>query len=203
MWVTDLPIRIDSRFNRSAAVIVWSLAALAVVTAVWSGDPRLAWVYAGAPLAALLGWAALWRPCVIVSAEGVRIENVSHDVDVPWEALVHVETARALTLHTPSGRFTAWSAPAPGVFSTMASNARARRETSAAGAEARASDRLGTDSGNAAVVIRETWRARLDAGQVEIGVAAETPVTRRWHVTVLVVAAALAAATVALIIATG
>lgn len=201
--MTDLPIRIDSRFNRIAAIVVWSLAALAVVTAVWSGDPRLAWVYAGAPLAALLGWAALWRPCVVVSAEGVRLENVSHDVDVPWEALVHVETARALTLHTPSGRFTAWSAPAPGIFSTMASNAKARRETSAAGAEARPSDRLGSDSGNAAVVIRETWRARLDAGQIQVGVADETRVTRHWHVTVLLASAALATAAVALIIATG
>ena len=62
--MTDRAIRIDSRFNRIAAVIVWSLAALAVITAVWSADPRLAWVYAAAPLAALLGWMALWRASV-------------------------------------------------------------------------------------------------------------------------------------------
>jgi hypothetical protein len=166
--VTDRAIRIDSRFNRIAAVIVWSLAGLAVITAVWSADPRLTWVYAAAPLAALLGWMALWRPCVEVSDRGVRIENVSHDVDVPWEALVHVETARALTLHTPSGSFTAWSAPAPGFFTTMMGNAKARREASAAGGDARPSDRMGTDSGNAALVVRESWRSRLDAGQVEL-----------------------------------
>ena len=201
--MTDQPLRIDSRFNRIAAVIVWSLAALAVVTVVWSGDPRLAWVYTGAPLAALLGWAALWRPCVIVSAEGVRVENVSHDVDVPWAALVHVETARALTLHTPSGRVTAWSAPAPGVFTAMMNTAKARREASAAGADARPSDRLGTDSGDAAVVIRETWRRLLDAGQVELGVADETPVRRHWHLTMLTAATLLAVASVALIVATG
>jgi len=201
--VTDRATRIDSRFNRIAAVIVWSLAALAVITAVWSADPRLVWVYAGAPLAALLAWAALWRPSVVVSDHGVRIENVSHDVDVPWEALVHVETARALTLHTPSGRFTAWSAPAPGFFTTMMGNARARREAAAAGGEARPSDRMGTDSGNAALVIRETWRRRLDAGQVELGVADATPVRRHWHVTFLAVSALLAAAAIALIIATG
>ncbi|MEV5068473.1 PH domain-containing protein [Microbacterium sp. LMI12-1-1.1] len=201
--MTDPAIRIDSRFNRIAAVIVWSLAALAVITAVWSSDARLTWVYAGAPLAALLGWAALWRPCVVVSDHGVRIENVSHDVDVPWEALVHVDTARALTLHTPSGSFTAWSAPAPGFFTTMMGNAKARREASAAGGEARPSDRLGTDSGNAALVVRETWRRRLDAGQVELGVADETPVKRHWHLLYLVASAVLAVASVALIIATG
>jgi len=201
--VTDLPIRIDSRFNRVAAVIVWSLAALAVITAVWSGDASLLWVYAGAPLAALLGWAGLWRPCVIVSEQGVRIENVSHDVDVPWEALVHVETARALTLHTPSGAFTAWSAPAPGVFTAMMNTARARREATAAGGVAHPSDRLGTDSGNAAVVVRETWRRRLDAGLVQLGVADETSVGRRWHVALIVSSIVLAALTVALIVATG
>lgn len=201
--MTDRAIRIDSRFNRIAAVIVWSLAALAVITAVWSADPRLTWVYAAAPLAALLGWMALWRPCVEVSDRGVRIENVSHDVDVPWEALVHVETARALTLHTPSGSFTAWSAPAPGFFTTMMGNARARREASAAGGDARPSDRMGTDSGNAALVVRESWRSRLDAGQVELGVADETPVKRHWHVTFLIASIVLAAASIALIVATG
>jgi hypothetical protein len=201
--VTDQAIRIDSRFNRIAAVIVWSLAALAVITAVWSSDPRLAWVYAGAPLAALLGWAALWRPCVIVSEHGVRIENVSHDVDIPWEALVHVETARALTLHTPSGGFTAWSAPAPGYFTTMMGNTRARREARAAGGDARPSDRMGTDSGNAAVVVRETWRRRLDAGQVPLGVAGETPVKRQWHVLLIAACVVLAMVSVALIVATG
>jgi hypothetical protein len=201
--VTDRALRIDSRFNRIAAVIVWSLAGLAVITAVWSADPRLTWVYAAAPLAALLGWMALWRPCVEVSDRGVRIENVSHDVDVPWEALVHVETARALTLHTPSGSFTAWSAPAPGFFTTMMGNAKARREASAAGGDARPSDRMGTDSGNAALVVRESWRSRLDAGQVELGVADETPVKRHWHVTFLIASIVLAAASIALIIATG
>ncbi|MGU3647235.1 PH domain-containing protein [Microbacterium sp. C23T] len=201
--MTDRAIRIDSRFNRIAAVIVWSLAALAVITAVWSADPRLTWVYAAAPLAALLGWMALWRPCVEVSDRGVRIENVSHDVDVPWEALVHVETARALTLHTPSGSFTAWSAPAPGFFTTMMGNAKARREASAAGGDARPSDRMGTDSGNAALVVRESWRSRLDAGQVELGVADETPVKRHWHVTFLIASIMLAAASIALIVATG
>jgi hypothetical protein len=201
--VTDLAIRIDSRFNRIAAIIVWSLAALAVITAVWSSDPRLAWVYAGAPLAALLGWAALWRPSVIVSERGVRVENVSHDVDIPWEALVHVETARALTLHTPSGRFTAWSAPAPGYFTTMMGNTRARREARAAGGDARPSDRMGTDSGNAAVVVRETWRRRLDAGQVPLGVADETPVKRHWHVLLIAACVVLAGVSFALIVATG
>ena len=201
--MTDLPIRIDSRFNRIAAVIVWSLAALAVISAVWSADPRLAWVYAGAPLAALLGWGALWRPCVVVSDRGVRVQNVSHDVDVPWEALVHVETARALTLHTPAGAFTAWSAPAPGFFTVMRGNAKARREATAAGGDARPSDRIGTDSGNAALVIRETWRSRLDAGQVELGVADETPVKRHWHVLILAASGLLTVATIALIVATG
>lgn len=201
--MTEYAIRIDSRFNRIAAVVVWSLAVLAVITAVWSADARLAWVYAAAPLAALLGWAALWRPSVIVADHGVALRNVTHDVEVPWEALVHVDTRRALTLHTPTGTFTAWSAPAPGLFSTMMGNARARREDRAAGGTTGVSDRLGTDSGDAAVVVRETWRRRLDAGQVELGVADDTPVNRHWHVTLMVTSILLIVLSLALIVATG
>ncbi|QKJ19104.1 PH domain-containing protein [Microbacterium hominis] len=195
--------RVTSRFNRTMAVVVWAMAGFAVVAAVWSGDPRQAWVLTGAPLAVLLGWAALWRPYVGVSDDGVRLENVTHRVDVPWAALVHVDTRRALRLHTPSGAFTAWSAPAPGFIAVLSGgNRRADREQSAADAPLTHGDRLGTDSGDAATVIREMWRSRLDAGQVAVGVADQTPVRRHWHVVLIALGLALAVATVALMYAT-
>ncbi|GAA3915694.1 PH domain-containing protein [Microbacterium invictum] len=176
------PVRVRSTFNRSMAVVVWTVAGLAVLTALWTDRENMLWVYPAAAAAGVLGWVALWRPHVEVSDAGIRLQNVTHRVLVPWHALIHVDTRRALTLLTPQGAFVAWSAPAPGLLSALNSNARtARREARAAGADVRNSDLVGSDSGNAAVVIREQWENRRERGDVELGVAAETPVRRQWE----------------------
>ena len=83
---------LHSRFNRIMAIIVWAVAALVAGLALWGSDPRLTWVYPAAALAAFLGWAALWRPSVGVSEAGIAIRNVSHSIDIPWEALIHLDT---------------------------------------------------------------------------------------------------------------
>ena len=192
-----------SRFNRTMAIVLCAAAAGAVAIAIWTGDPTLLWVYPGAALTAVFCWTALWRPCVEVSDAGVRVQNVTHRVDIPWEALVHIDTRRALTLHTAHDRFTAWSAPAPGFMSAMmASRREANRETRASGGAAGHGDLIGTDSGNAALIIRENWRTRLDSGQIEIGVADDTPVARHWNFTWVAVEVVLAVATLWALIAT-
>ena len=201
--VTGESIRMTSTFNRTMAIVLGAVAALAVVLAIWTGDSTLAWVYPGAALLALFSWSALWRPYVEVGDAGVRVQNVTHHVDIPWEALVHVDTRRALTLHTAHGQYTAWSAPAPGFMAAMAASRRqANREARASGGAPGHGDLIGSDSGNAALVIRESWRTRLDSGQIEIGVADDTPVTRHWNLTWAAVEVALAVVTVWAIIVT-
>lgn len=196
-------LRMTSTFNRVAAVGVWIACGCAVVLALWSGQERLLWVYPGAMLGAVLAWIALWRPYVEVSDTGVRLQNVSHRVDVPWEALVLVDTRRALSLRTPRATYTAWSAPAPGFLAAMFATGReVNREARASGAPARHGDLIGTDSGNAAVVIREQWRSRLDAGTVTLGVADETPVSRHWELGLPMLAGVLAVVTLWVLIAT-
>ena len=74
-----------------------------------------------AALVALACWATFWRPMVAVSPAGVRIVNVTRTIDIPWPAIQDVETKWALTLVTAYGRFTAWSAPAPGARSALRS----------------------------------------------------------------------------------
>ena len=192
-----------SRFNRTMAIVLWAAAAGAVILALWTGDRTLLWVYPGAVLVAVFCWTALWRPYVEVSDAGVRVQNVTHRIDIPWEALVHVDTRRALTLHTANGQYTAWSAPAPGFMSAMmASRREANRESRASGAAAGHGDLIGTDSGNAALIIRENWRRRLDAGQIEIGVAEATAVERQWNFFGVAAEVVLAVATLWALIAT-
>lgn len=186
------------------AILVWAVSALAAGIALWGGDPQLVWVYPAAALAAFLGWAALWRPGVRVGADGVEVQNVSHRVDVPWEALIHVDTKHALTLHTPGQRFVAWSAPAPGIMTSQLIGRRPlNRETRAVGGAPRTGDLLGSDSGDAAMLIRDEWQRRLDGGQVPVGVADDLVVARRWDIPVLGVTALLVGATVIALAVTG
>jgi len=201
--VTGESMRMTSTFNRTMAIVLCAAAGLAVVIAIWTGEVSLVWVYPGAALLVLFSWSALWRPYVEVGDAGIQVQNVTHRVDIPWEALVHVDTRRALTLHTAHGQYTAWSAPAPGfVSAAMASRRAANREARAAGGAPGHGDLMGTDSGNTALVIRERWRARLDAGQIEVGIADDTRVARHWNLTWLAVEIALAIVTVWAIIAT-
>jgi len=195
---------LHSRFNRIMAIAVWALAMVVTVFGLWSADPSLGWIYLAAALAAFLAWAALWRPSVGVGEEGIRVRNVTHRVDIPWEALIHLDTKHALTLLTPGQRFTAWSAPAPGIMTSQVIGRRPlNREARAVGSAPRTGDLLGSDSGDAAMLIRDEWRRRLDEGLVTVGVADDVPVKRQWDIPVLVISAALALATVWALAATG
>jgi len=172
-------VTMPSRFNRVAAVFVWAGAALLAVVALMEGGLGTLWLYPAAVLMAVWALVALWQPHVGIGEKGVHVENVTHRVDVPWEALVHVETRYALTLVTPHARFAAWAAPAPGALRAAAVGRRAdNRELRASGGPARPGDLMGTESGDAAVVIREAWQERVARGEVAVGVADQLTVRR-------------------------
>jgi len=195
---------LHSRFNRIMAIIVWAAAALVAAVGLWGAEQSLVWIYPAAALAAFLAWAALWRPGVGVGAEGVVVRNVTYSVLIPWESLIHLDTKHALTLHTPGRRFAVWSAPAPGIMTSQIISRRPlNREERAVGRAPRTGDLLGSDSGDAAMIIRDEWHRRLDAGLVTLGVADEAPVMRRWDIPVVAASALLVLATVWSLAATG
>lgn len=190
-----------SRFNRVLAVLIWAACAvLGVGLLVSVHDLRLLYLVPVA-LFALIGWALLWRPRLLVDDEGVTAVNVSRTVGVPWAALIHVDTKYALTLYTPGHRYPVWSAPAPGTASTLRAT---RNETrgrvgrpSVEDSVRRPGDLLSTESGAAAEVVRRRWKQLQDTGAIEPGLADETPVTVRWHIATLAAIAVLVVATVA------
>jgi len=166
----------------------------------FSGAEQLPWVYALCALVAVFAWAALWRPYVATTDAGVHVRNVSHTVDIPWRALIHIDTKHAMTLITPGGRFAVWSAPAPGLIAGLAAGRNsANREARAAGEAVHTSDFIGTDSGDAALVVREEWKRRRDAGLIPLGEAGEDRVRRVPDVPVIAAFAVLVAATIAAI----
>lgn len=191
-------LTVHSRFNRIVAVILWVLSVVLVVIAASSGDQRLLWVYPTGLFLVAYAYFALWRPNVTVSDEGVLIQNVTHHIFVPWVALILVDTKHALTLYTPGKKFTAWSAPAPGLVTAYTAGRRAaNRETRAAGQRPRHADLIGTDSGDAAIVIRERWEKLKNANRIAIGEAGEVTVRRVVEPLPLLVLPVLAAGIVA------
>ncbi|MFF1573327.1 PH domain-containing protein [Leifsonia sp. NPDC058292] len=174
-----------SRFNRVVAVLIWlAAAAIAVSLVVSVRDSRLLYLVPCA-FFALVAWNALWQPLLIVEPQGVTVRNVLRTVRVPWAALIHVDTKYALTLYTPGHKYAVWSAPAPGTARTLRAT---RTETkgrvgkpSVADSVRRPGDLLSTESGQAAEVVRRRWSDLRDSGQLDAGIADQTPVTVHWH----------------------
>lgn len=197
--VTDVEV-FRPGFGRVLVVVVVLLCAGGAVTGLLD-DATTVWPYL--PLLALLSvlaWAAYWRPAVVVSPAGVELRNVTRTVEIPWTALNAVETHYALTLHTAYGSYASWAAPAP-------SQSRVRRadrtdvtdlpeSTYGSGGSVRPGDLAGTDSGQAAALVRSRWEQLRDTGVLNAPrLEREQPVVH-WHVGTLAVVVALGALSV-------
>jgi hypothetical protein len=160
-------------------------------------------------------WAIFWRPSVEVSDAGVRMVNVTRTIDVPWPAVVDVETRYALTLDTAYGRFAAWAAPAPGAGPALrtAMRNRPRRHDSytdtdgdgdgddATVRSATMGELAGTPSGDAAMIVRRRWEHLKDAGFLDEPQLEFDRAPIRWHWQVGAIIATLTAISLATLIA--
>jgi len=142
-------------------------------------------------------WATFWRPLVAVSDAGVRLVNVTRTIDVRWPALEGLDTKWALTLTTEYGRFTAWSAPAPGARNAMQSVIGERHDRHR-GAETTVSpgELVETPSGSAAAVVRERWEKLRAAGHLDDPRLERERADVTWHIGTATAAVALIAVVV-------
>jgi hypothetical protein len=149
-WVIDLAVR--GRPGDAAVVGLWSLAAVALLVAVF------------------------WRPAVLVDDVGIELRNVVRDVRVPWPALESIDTRYTLTLHAAGRRFQSWAGAAPGRpgrFSGQLARHPGRRDggglpdhalpdprwAGGGAAPTRSSRDLNADSGAAAFLVERRWEA--------------------------------------------
>ena len=140
-------------------------------------------------------WAIFWNPRVVVSDGSVRLVNVTRTIDVPWPAIVGVETRYALTLVTSYGRFAAWAAPAPSAGGALRNSMRSRqRVVDSAHVEAVTMGEVpGTASGDAARLVRRRWeRLRADGFLDDPRLEFDTPPIQ-WHWQIGLAVAGLAA----------
>lgn len=188
-----------SRFNRVLAVVVWILDAAIVAGSIAAVGGGAAWAHlVPGALVAVFAFAALWAPRVEVDDDKATLVNVLRTIEVPWEALVNVDTRFSLKLITPNGSYSAWAAPAPGRTTTFRLT-RARRGSTAGSTGARdvrPGDLLDTDSGDAAHLVRDRWTTLIEEGRVETGIADTVRARIRLHPATIGALAVLGAATV-------
>jgi hypothetical protein len=181
-------------WGRLLTVVIGVVSAAMVLFAGTRGGWRdAALVLPWAALVAGACWATFWRPRVEVSDAGVCIVNVTRTIMIPWPALRAVETKWALTLVTEYGRFTAWSAPAPGARSAVRSLATRRDEPTVVGPTGGVApgDLVDSPSGNAASVVRDRWSDLRAAGHLDDPRLEHERAPVRWHVGTIVVGIAL------------
>ncbi|MBT8158873.1 MULTISPECIES: PH domain-containing protein [Arthrobacter] len=172
-----------ARTSKLLAWTCWAVAAIGIIVTLAVGGPRNLPGTAPLLLLAFLGWLLFWRPAVLVMDSGVTLENPYRTIDVPWDALVQVDTRYALTLMTPHKKYPAWAAPAPGIWggrNARPEHLRGLPETTyGPGSSVRPGDLRNTDSGAAAVLVRARWRDLVESGRVEPGRAEDTAVAVR------------------------
>lgn len=177
------PVEFRARSGSVLTVVVAAVCVVALVSALLD-DPATALRYAPAlALPAVLVWAFLGRPAVVVSDAGVQLRNVLRTIDLPWASIERVDTKYALTIYTADTSYAAWAAPAPSRVQTMGSSRDDLRhlpESSYIGGAVRPGDLLSSASGQAAAYIRRRWQELHDAGQLEPAPHDRPRV--RWHV---------------------
>lgn len=174
-----------SRFGRGLAIVAWLFCIGVPVTLIVEGHYLGLLRYGGMILlAALLVWIVFWAPYVTIAPSGVTIRNLIRTHAITWPAIRLVDTRWALTLTTTAGKVVAWSAPAPGRWSTVRTAPRELQdlpETSyGPGHSIRPGDIPRSDSGLAALYVRRYWEQLRNAGYLDSAAIEGTGVVTTW-----------------------
>ncbi|GEK78930.1 PH domain-containing protein [Agrococcus baldri] len=186
------------------AIACWAL--LVLLGAVLALQSELRGVVATAIVVAWLSYAAyvaMWAPALLVDDRGSEIRNPIRTTFVPWDALIHVDTKYSLTLYTPGRSWPVWCAPQASALVARRKAKRIREDRdprdprNPLDAGVRIGDLPGTESGDAAALVRDRWE-RSKRGADADGVP--VPVTLHWGRVAALIAGPVLAATVPLLL---
>jgi hypothetical protein len=178
-----------SRFNRILCVLIWVLcAALAVGAVVAVESATRFWFFVPIAWIGICAFTVLWLPRLWVDDIAVTVRNVTRTITIPWAALIHVDTKYALALFTPGRSYSVWVAPAPGSITVLRLARRDSRSTSDRTVTTRPGDLPGTDSGDAAAIVRSRWESLKSRKLIATSIADDVPVAVRWNAGTIAVA---------------
>jgi hypothetical protein len=123
-----------------------------------------------------LMWSVFIAPSVSVKSDSVVIRNIFRSHRIPLSAIERIDTKWALTLYTRHGKYSAFSAPAPGRHAgLLASKDQGEHlpESSYLAGTIRPGDLVTSDSGTVAAVIRRNWE--------QVAFDEEAKPTTTWH----------------------
>lgn len=187
----------SSRVLGGAMVVV---AALGLVGVLATG--RLELIAHGIPPLGLLGfgaWAVFWRPAVRIGPARLAFINPLQTVETTWPAIQDVQTRWSLAVVTAHGVHTAWAAPKPSRMTSALSVRRDVRGLADYAAERRRQQEPGRATGDiAAHLVTMQWSQYRDRGL--LGAVEGAGVEIHWHVTTVLVLAALASAWVLVLV---
>lgn len=158
--------KIPSRNGRILAIVLSGVVLLGLITNLFAGlaGPWMASISASSLILYLL-WLMFWEPHIKVSQEGLELVNIFRVHQIPWPAVVRIDTRWALEIFTENVRYSAWSAPAPGRHTgLLASKDQGEHlpESTYLAGTVRPGDLVNSESGSAAATIRRMWEERKD-----------------------------------------
>ena len=175
------------RFSRVMSVLVIAICALSEVSLVAYGhvEPLLR-ATPGIALAAFGTYAVFWAPLIRVNPMSIEIVNPLQTTSIGWSAVDDITTRWTLTVVTNAAKFTAWSSPSEGPWSSLG---RLNRDVFGRPSLSPAdrSRRPGSPVGVPSIVINQ-WESHRDCGN--------SVVTVDWHRATIIVLGALAVLTV-------
>ena len=156
--------RVGSKSGRILALVLIAVVALGLINTLFSADVRSdGSSLAFSTLLIYSAWLLFWQPHITLSDQGVTIVNLLRTHAIPWPQIVRIDTRWALELFTEEGKYTAWSAPAPGRHTgLLASKDQGEHlpKTTYLAGTVRPGDLVNTDSGAAAARVRTVWEEK-------------------------------------------
>ncbi len=141
---TSRSVSVHSTPTRVLGAAAFAFCAFFSVNLLMTGTPASIWRFL--PWLLLAGWgivALLWRPRLLVRANGLSVRNILRDHEIPFSELTALRVMQNVSFETTAGRIPSWGAPGtgklgpkmrtgPGGIRTLAALPRTQAEVQAA-----------------------------------------------------------------------
>ena len=112
---TSRTVSVHSTPTRVLGAAALAFCAFFAVNLLMTGTPASIWRFL--PWLLLAGWgivALLWRPRLLVRANGLSVRNILRDHDIPFSELTALRVMQNVSFDTTAGRIASWGAPGTG-----------------------------------------------------------------------------------------